>query len=234
MRTDFLVYTHARPDTKEIFYVGKGTCKRIRSKANRNNYWHNIVNKSKGFDSKILAGNLTEEEALNFEVLIISKMKQAGFNLCNLTNGGDGVSGYKRTVESRLAQSKRQKGKPSKNKGIPLTEEHKQKLRVAKLGKKQSPEHIAKAVAARKGRKYSEEHRKAISKALTGKKIPREIVLKNCKPVLCLTNNIRYESVSQAAEQLNLHSSNISRCCKGVFKQTMGYSFEYATSPAKE
>jgi hypothetical protein len=229
MRTDFLVYTHARPDTKEIFYVGKGTRKRIRSKVNRNAYWHNIVNKLKGFDSSILASNLTEKEALNFEVLMISKMKQAGFNLCNLTNGGDGVSGYKRTVESRLAQSKRQKGKPSKNKGIPLTEEHKQKLRDAKIGKKLSPEHIAKCVAARKGKKYSEEHRKAISKALTGKKIPREVVLKNCKPVLCLTNNVRYESVTQAAQQLKLYSSTISRCCKGIFKQTMGYSFQYAS-----
>ena len=47
------------------------------------------------------------------------------------------------------------------------------------------------------------------------------------KQVYCITNNIIYSSAAEAARQLNLHSCNITACCKGRQKQTKGYKFQY-------
>jgi hypothetical protein len=76
MRADYLVYTHTRPDTNEIFYVGKGTGKRMKCRTNRNIHWQRIVDKANGFKYDVLAKNLTEQEALNFEILMIKKINK--------------------------------------------------------------------------------------------------------------------------------------------------------------
>ncbi|CAK0880784.1 unnamed protein product [Prorocentrum cordatum] len=36
-----------------------------------------------------------------------------------------------------------------------------------------------------------------------------------------------YPSIAEASRQLNLHSSNVSRCCRGLGKQAGGYEFKY-------
>ena len=43
-----------------------------------------------------------------------------------------------------------------------------------------------------------------------------------------------YESISQAAKELNLDPSSISKVCKGKLKQTHGYKFRYAVVNNKE
>jgi hypothetical protein len=105
--TNFYVYAHIRKDNGACFYIGKGTNKRYESKVGRSVYWHNIVNKV-GFTHNIIANNLSETEALNFEIALIKSAKNAGFNLCNLTNGGEGVSGYKHTslALKKISESK--------------------------------------------------------------------------------------------------------------------------------
>ena len=229
MRTDYLVYAHTRLNTNEVFYIGKGTQVRIRKNSDRNIYWRRIVKKDGGFNSIILAGNLTEKEALNYEILIIKKAKDLKLKLCNMTDGGDGVSGYKRTLESRQEQSKRMTGVVSLRIGHKASKETVEKMRMAKLGKKQTPEHIAKCRAARIGRIVSEETRKKLSISNTGKVMPKEFYQHRLKPVMCINTNESFESVSEAARRLNLSSSVISRCCLGIFKQAKGYFFRYIT-----
>ena len=63
------VYCHFRNDNNTVFYVGKGQKRRAYSTQRRNPYWQNIVNKSQGFKAEIVAHNLTEKEALNYEVI---------------------------------------------------------------------------------------------------------------------------------------------------------------------
>jgi hypothetical protein len=58
-----IVYQHRRKDTNEIFYIGRGkTNKRAFSKANRNNHWHNIINKF-GYIVEIIFENISNVSA---------------------------------------------------------------------------------------------------------------------------------------------------------------------------
>lgn len=58
-----------------------------------------------GFEHDIIASNLTKEEANNFESLLINKLKtnkkEYGYNL---TYGGEGVTGYRHSEESKRKQ----------------------------------------------------------------------------------------------------------------------------------
>ena len=230
MRTDYLVYAHTRLDTGAVFYIGKGTDVRVRKNSNRNIYWKRIVAKDNGFGSLILAKNLTEKEALNFEILMIKKSKEAGIGICNLTNGGDGVSGYKRSLESRKEQSQRMLGKTPPNKGKPASKEAIEKMRLAKLGKKQSPQHIENFRKARMGHIVSDATKAKLSAIFKGRIIPEEQYAHRRKPVVCITTNEIFKSVSEASKKFDIPTTNISRCCSGVFKQTKGYVFEYVTT----
>jgi hypothetical protein len=158
MRADYLVYTHTRPDTNEIFYVGKGTGSRANSSIGRNRYWNNIVNKAGEFKTDILAHNLTEKEALNFEALIIAKLKEQIVKLCNLTNGGEGISGYKHTEEMKEYIRTKAIGNKSHT-GKKLSEQHKSNIAKSRIGYKhteQTKKSIGKAVYCRtNGKTYN-------------------------------------------------------------------------------
>lgn len=47
------------------------------------------------------------------------------------------------------------------------------------------------------------------------------------RPIICLTNNVEYESIMDAARQLGIHQQNICHVLKGRIKQTQGYTFIY-------
>jgi hypothetical protein len=81
--------------------VGKGSGKRAYSKKNRNTYWTNIVNKH-NYYVEIVFDNLTEDEAFQCEKDTILEFKYFGYNLCNLTDGGEGLAGYTFSEEQRL------------------------------------------------------------------------------------------------------------------------------------
>jgi hypothetical protein len=228
MMNNYYVYCHFRNDTNDVFYVGKGFGCRKNKTHGRSKYWNSVVAKANGFKSQEIASNLTEAEALAFEVLMINKLRQDGAKLCNLTDGGDGVSGYRHTAEVCEAQRQRMLGVTPWNKGKQTSQEVKEKLSKAKLGVKQSPEHIEAAAKARIGRKVSEETRRKISEANIGRKLPEEQYAHRLKPVICITTGIKYKSVTEAAKALGLFSSNISRCCMGKFKQTGGFQFKYS------
>jgi hypothetical protein len=94
--SNFYIYEHIRPDTGIVFYVGKGKGDRCNS-LRRNVYWKRIVEKAQGFNVRKIVENVNEELAFLAEQERIDQLKRIGFNLCNATNGGEGVSGYKHT-----------------------------------------------------------------------------------------------------------------------------------------
>ena len=90
---DRLVYLHRRNDTNAIFYVGMGTMKRAKCHCGRNKLWNRIVKKY-GYTVQIICKNLTSQEAKLIERILIKKYKEMGMDLCNFTDGGDGINGW--------------------------------------------------------------------------------------------------------------------------------------------
>ena len=175
----YYIYQHIRLDNNSVFYVGKGKKHRINESSNRNKYWHNIVNKV-GYKSEIVYDKLNEELALDLEKELIAKYKSLNYKLCNLTDGGEGVSGYKHTTETkkllgelnktrspdsdktRIKKGLAWKGKKRK----PFTEEHKEKLiqaRKKQIMNKVTEETKRKISLSNKGKKRTEEQKKYIS-----------------------------------------------------------------------
>jgi len=131
----FYTYSHATPEGR-IFYIGKGQGRRAYVSENRNLYWHNIVKKHGNPVVQILADWKTEEEAFDHEMVLIDCFRGMGYKLANLTNGGEGSSGYKHTKEQREKNRLAKLGSIPWNKGIPLTEDCKQKLSQSLSGRK--------------------------------------------------------------------------------------------------
>lgn len=123
MITKYYTYIHYRKDSGAPFYIGKGKESRFTDKSNRGIYWKRVVEKH-GFEAEILANWDTEEEAISHEKLLISCFREMGFKMANLTDGGDGTSGYKHTEET-IAKMK-----------SAVSEERKKKLAISMKGNK--------------------------------------------------------------------------------------------------
>ena len=174
--TSFYVYEHWRLDRDECFYVGKGKGNRAYSTKDRNRHHKAICAKlsREGFamEIRMVATGLSEKEAFFLERDRIKFWRDAGVDLVNLTDGGEGISGYRMTEEAKQHLSKMNKGKPAAFKGRQHTEEAKAILSAkAKLRgpPKLTPETIEKIAQSHRGRKRSLETCLKISEAKKGK-----------------------------------------------------------------
>ena len=142
----YYVYQHMKADTGEIFYVGKGMGRRAHDSYHRSKYWKNIIAKH-GISVEFIKMNITESEALDLEILTIEKYRNQGLNLINMTDGGDGTSGYAHTEQHKQMMSvalsgekNHRYGKVGTRNGAVVTPETIEKLRSSHLGKKLSEE----------------------------------------------------------------------------------------------
>ena len=165
----FYVYEHLRLDTGAVFYVGKGTGKRctVRSHHHRNEFWQRTEKKAGGFTVCIVAKDVDEELAFLVEQERISQLRTVGIRLCNMTDGGDGTSGWVKTLEWRKKVGAAHLGKT-------VSKETKAKLSASAIGYKHSENAKAKMFASRLGmqnalgHKHSEETKQKMSKAHKG------------------------------------------------------------------
>ena len=170
---NFYVYEWIRLDTNEPFYVGKGHGNRAYMPF-RNPYFNRVVEKVglPNIAVHILHDNLTEKLSFEYEIYYIySYVYEFGFNLTNLTIGGDGVTGYKWTEEQCKKLSEARSGKKA-------SEETRRKISEATSGElshwygKHSEESRKKISESLSGRKYSEETRRRMSESRTGENNP--------------------------------------------------------------
>jgi hypothetical protein len=133
--TSFYVYLHHRSDNGCVFYVGKGCGNRASSITKRNPYWKNIVSKSHGFFVNMVVKNVDEELAFLVEMECIDQLKKLGVNLCNMTNGGEGASGSKRSQETKNKLSAIRKNLPNSMLGKKHKTESRKKQSDMKKGK---------------------------------------------------------------------------------------------------
>jgi len=138
--------------------------------------------------------NVSEQYAIDFEkelIHIIGRNDLKLGPLSNLTDGGEGFSGYKRTPEQiekvRLKKIGTKMNEHTRNRlqeantGRVCLEETKEKLRKINLGRKFTPEHREKLKKSRKGRVFTEETKNKMSISKIGKKQSQETVLKHSK-----------------------------------------------------
>jgi NUMOD3 motif len=171
-------------------YVGKGSRTRHEdhlrpSRLASNTKFHNTLRKllvDHDMRSYIIRFNWTESETFLAETTYIQNIGRDDLKtgpLFNLTDGGDGASGAKRTEEQKEKYSQsllgKNKGKERTNlarqrmslagKGRPKSEEHKQKISIANRGKRHTQESRLKMKKAKLGRCLSIETRQKMSAA---------------------------------------------------------------------
>lgn len=215
----YYIYSHAKPDG-EVFYVGKGSGKRLHQTGNRSVFWKRLVKKY-GFVSTVLFADLTEAEAFSKEIETIAAYKAIGQCVANFTDGGDGVRVEKRWWGKAISESlkgvKRQRGKLSKSYKDVITKEMLVKLyvndglsspEIAKLTGLSIPSVIARA------RQYGITPR-------TPGKLP--------KAIECLNDGRKFQSISEAAAYYGLFRENIRKVLAGKYRHTGNRTFAYSS-----
>lgn len=150
---NFVVYRHTSPNGK--CYIGI-TCQDPEYRWGNNGYKYLEVLKNgklkhpyfaqailkygwDNFTHEIIHSSLTKRDACKLEQKYISEYKKKGISY-NITNGGEGIWGYK------------------------FTEEQIENLKNSHIGKKQSAETVAKRVAKNTGKRRTDEQKAKTSK----------------------------------------------------------------------
>jgi hypothetical protein len=133
----------------------------------------------------LLVEETTPAQRENRERFWIKLLSGLGFRLTNLTEGGDGVLGYKKTPESIGKFSSKLKGKPKSKAhrtklsqirvGMKFSAETKAKMSAVRTGKKMKPESIEKTAAAHRGLKRSESTKQKMKAAWTQRRLKKGI-----------------------------------------------------------
>lgn len=130
----FYTYAHYTSEGR-LFYIGKGQGRRAYFFHKRNNYWNNVVAKYGKPEVKIIAEWSTEAEAHKHEIELIKQYRDAGEQLCNLSNGGDGCSGLQHSEEFKAKISALHKGNKWRQ-GLPTSDKQKAAAREIFKGNK--------------------------------------------------------------------------------------------------
>jgi hypothetical protein len=185
----YYVYQYLRED-QTPYYIGKGSTNRI-------NEGHALPIPIKE-RRVMIAENLSEQAAFDLEIELIAKYgrKDLGTGILrNLTDGGDGASGYRYTEERKQAYSKRMKKTNAKRKqegweypesarktisemqkGVPKPKEWVDNVAAALNNRteEEKADWKAKIAATKIGKPRSEETKAKLRAANKGKKLSEE------------------------------------------------------------
>lgn len=140
--------------------------------------WIRKVFKNNGKIDIVILEKCTEKTINDLEIFWISELRKQGHRLTNMTEGGEGVRGWKHT---EIALSKMRGRKMPKEwceaisrrfKGRVISEEHRRNLGNSLKGKSFSKEHKRKLSEASKGKPKSKEFIEHLRKVNTGR-IPK-------------------------------------------------------------
>lgn len=229
----FYTYIHRRASDGTPFYVGKGKGCRLNSRKNRNVYWHRVADKH-GVIAEIVARWESEADAMQHEIQLIDELRKSGAKLCNLTDGGEGMSGYLHREESKKQIGRSLLGRKASARQISAAS-HRMRGNQLFLGRKHSDETKQKISAGNKGKlagsrspRYGkplpDAQKAAISAAISGGKHWR------ARAVRCVETGKVYETSRSAAEDIRegkYAGLNIARAARGVLKTAYGYRWEF-------
>jgi len=163
----YYVYEWFIKETGEVFYIGKGNGRRFKRVNQRNKTFKSMI---ENFDCDVRIVKYFDDEnsAYEYELERTIKFKEKGQSKANFVYGKNKI--MDENIKNKISNSL--KGRECKTKGIKLSEEHKNKLRKAHLGKILTDEHKNKISEALKGKSRNEEVRKKISQSKQGKLNP--------------------------------------------------------------
>lgn len=183
--------------TNQVFYIGKGKNKRydihldVCIKYEKPPKGYNCIKlfnkikfmlKNKNIPVIVkFCENLNEIDALNEEVRLIAQYGRK--NLCNLTNGGEGLSGHIHSPETRRKLSKSLTGRP-------MSEKTKNALFKANVGRKMKPEWVEKSVDAKC----------RITFHIKNHTTNQIFITKNLRK-FCRDNNLKYSTMQRSFDQ---------------------------------
>jgi len=172
---------------------------------------------SDDFTKEVLAEAASEEELNELEVRNIAELGTF-VNGYNATRGGDGISGYRHTSETKKRFSEMRKGSGNHNWGG-LSEEHGRNMARAKVGIGTGPRPHA------MGWHHTNEAKEKISKNSSSQ--PRTPIsvrqLDSIGQVLAT-----YPSMSLASQAVGGRGRGIKACCEGRQGTYLGYRWEFA------
>lgn len=161
----FYVYIHKKPDGTP-FYVGKGTGRRAHQFYNRSDWHKNIVAKYGKNNIIIEVVNcLDEAQAFDLEKIYIKQFKHSGVCLVNLTDGGEGHSGFSQTPAIKKKRSETLKRFYASETGKQVNA----KLNKHRIGRKNTQATKLKMSNASKGKPKTAQHALNLSKSRVGK-----------------------------------------------------------------
>jgi hypothetical protein len=214
-----IIYTLSDPTTKEIKYVGK-TKSSLKYRLSQHIHESLIDTKThkkawiKGLIMQDLLPVIEELEIIDnndcwkkSEKYWIAQFKCWGFNLTNMTDGGDGNQNQVMSFESKLKKALALKGKPR-------SKEVKEKISKSHLGKKLSEETKQKIRMYNLGKKQSEKTKQKRYKSIYLVNFDGEIIKE-------------YFSIQEAAIATNCSKGQISNVCRGRTKSACGLIWKY-------
>lgn len=262
----YIVYMHTCPNGKKYIGITGQSAERRWQKGKgyaygSNDYFYNAIKKY-GWDNikhDIIFRNLTKEEAEEKEKMLISKYNTTDRNFgYNRENGGSSFGKHSEEYKKRMSNMQKEIWKNSPERriamsklrtGTHLSEETKEKLRQANLGKKYSKEVVEKRASKMRGTKRPEVSARMKEYWKIGKvkgntggtttKKQREAARKNAKiaqeyvkkPILQFDKQgnfiAEFPSSVEAMRKLNLPNAHISAVCNGKRKTTCGFIFKF-------
>lgn len=221
-------------------YIGK-TCRQLskRQGANFKRYkrctllWNAIQKYGcENIKQVILFENeTTNKEACNIEMFFIeffktnvNKYNNPNYGY-NLTSGGDGVSDWKPSPKRYKELCEHLKKYEAQKIQAIKSEDARNKMRLAKLGKKRQP--------------LSEEHKKKIAFANSKENMSEENHIRRSeskKKKVLVTNNetgekLVFNSLEDVSEKFSVRCSSVTRWCKKLRNPSINYTFEYYVPP---
>ena len=206
---DTYIYALIDPITQHVRYVGKTKYpnRRYNAHINDSNKSHktNWIKSLGSLKPEFLILDVCDELSwVQLEQYWISQFKTWGFNLTNMTEGGEGNTYVSLPESHRKNISKGLKGRI-------VTPETRRKIAESNRGKPKSKEHVLNLSLTHKGKAPVTKNRfkRKIGQYLNGDLIKI------------------WDSVRNAANSLNVHESSISHCCAGRKKSIKGYVWKY-------
>lgn len=245
----YYVYAWYIKDTKEIFYIGKGTNYRYKTRKRENKAFMDTLERYE-CESIILKDNLNEKEAFKLEIALIKYFRIHSDKLVNVADGGENppkVTGarsseWKENISRGLRKAHKEhpeyaKAISERMKVFLKTEEGKtfqQKSIKSRDNEKFRKEQSVKCRAANRTSEYKERHSKLMSEIYKseelrnrerGKNNPRAQGVKQFD----LNGNFiaEYETITKASQKTGVNLSRISDVARGNRKTAGGYLWKF-------